>query len=79
MRHAGLLACLPVSAGPPVLHPCFSPVRLHLLMLARDSRLCRPSALQDVCELILECLSLEPGQRPTAQQVMRRLTPRSSK
>lgn len=35
--------------------------------------------MQATCELILECLSLEPGLRPTAQQVMRRLTPRSSK
>lgn len=69
-----MLTCLP--GGRP---PWFSPARLHLLMLAPDIFLCPPSALQDTCELILECLSLEPGQRPTAQQVMRRLSPRSSK
>ncbi|KAL4421641.1 hypothetical protein ABPG75_010932 [Micractinium tetrahymenae] len=34
---------------------------------------------QDICNLILQCLSLDPSQRPTAQQAMRQLTPRSSK
>lgn len=28
---------------------------------------------QEICDLTLECLSLEPQNRPTAQQLLRRL------
>lgn len=28
---------------------------------------------QEVADLMMECMRLEPGQRPTAQQVMQRL------